>query len=174
MAGGMATLTHVTQHPRTHGALADGDAMVFRPGPDIAAALAAGRAARRAGAARAGCSTCSSSRHGTCSVIGATLIPRPHHQGQTRDLPDVLARPGTACWRHERIHCESRSQQAGQVPSTVPSGRGLDAGRCRRGRARRRGQAVPEETRLHLTSYRHACSRRRDDYGESRKGIDRY
>lgn len=112
--------------------------------------------------------------HGTCSVIGATLIPWPHHQGQTRDLPDVLARPGTACWRHEHNHCESRSQQVGQVPSTVPSGRGLDAGRCRRGRARRRGQAVPEETRLHLTSYRHACSRRRDDYGESRKGIDRY
>lgn len=74
---------------------------------------------------------------------------------------------------HGRRPTCARSSRS-QIPSTAPSGRGLDAGRCCRGRARRRGQAVPEETRLHLTSYRHACSRRRDDYGESRNGIGRY
>ncbi len=45
---------------------------------------------------------------------GQTLIPRPHDRGRIRDLPDVLARPGAAGWRHEHNHCESSNQQPGQ------------------------------------------------------------
>jgi hypothetical protein len=140
----------------------------------VVAPLPAQTRARLAGAAGAGCSTCSSSRHGTCS-IGANPDPAAPSSGpdqgssrcpcpargsrlEASTQPLGIQKPAT---RPGPIHCPVRSRT--QMLAGVAAG-GRDA-------ADRR---FPKETRLHLTSYRHVCSQRRDYDGKARNRIGRY